>query len=250
MLCHQLQAIIGFEFIPLDEQGKIAQILSPFSFDDGDPLPIYIESYENKIRFFDDGGILMHFLSRGINFDSAHKTRFIKNAADNYGLRFTDDGDVEIWSNLDEAPSAFNRYLQALLKITNWEHEHRGAATDVSLLIEEVEFCLRAWKPSAILAKHPEYTGISNQKYTLDFKLDEIGILTVSTHPQAVSTAIKKLLDIKAGSPKNIDILVIIDDRFDKETASRESLIIQSVANVLTFTRLEKNAHRMQAAIN
>lgn len=250
MLCHNLQEIIGFECVPLDEHGKIARIFSPFSFDDGDPLPIYIESYGNKIRFFDDGGVLMHFLGRGVTFDSGHKTRFIKNAADSHGLSLTEDGDVEIWSNIDEASSAFSNYVQTLLKITNWEHEHRGVATDLSFFIEEVAFCLMAWKPTAVLVKNPEYTGISNQKHKLDFKLNETGIITVSSNSHAVSAAIKKLLDIKAGSQTDLEMMVIIDDRVDKDAANRESLIIQSVAKVLTFTRLEKNAHKANAATN
>jgi Domain of unknown function DUF1828 len=250
MLCQNIQQIIGFECLPLDEQGKVARILSPFKFDDGDSIPIYIENVGNKIRFFDDGGVVMHFLSRGVSFANSHKTRFIKTATDRHGLTFTEFGEIEIWSNYDTAPQAFSKYLETLLSITNWENEQRGAISDVSLFIESIAFNLRSWKPHSQLIEHPEYTGISKQKYKLDFKLDQTGIIAVTTNANSISSSIKKILDIRAGSDVELDLLVVIDDRYDRNAANRESLIIQSVANVLPFTKLEQNAYRINSLQN
>jgi hypothetical protein len=92
-----------------------------------------------------------------------------------------------------------------------------------------------------------EFAGVSGHVYKMDLEFDGRAVLAIGTHPAAVSAAAKKLLDIGAAtSNANIDILVVIDDRQDAELAKREGLVLESVANVLMMTRLERNANASQ----
>ena len=102
---------------------------------------------------------------------------------------------------------------------------------------------LHAWKPSAILIEEPEYIGISGHVYKFDFDFDGSAVIAISPHHNAVSSAIKKLLDVKSVSEySDLKTLVIIDDRYDDEMAKRESLVIDALANVMLMTKLAKQA--------
>jgi hypothetical protein len=79
--------------------------------------------------------------------------------------------------------------------------------------------------------------------------LDGEAVIAIAPHPNSVSAAAKKLLDIRA-APENagLQVLVVLDDRRDSETAMREGRILDSVANVMMMTRLEKKSGQMPQA--
>lgn len=243
MICSQLTSLLGLECSPIDEDGTIALIECPFSFDDGDALPIFVQQTNGQIRFFDDGGVLLHFAGRGIALGDKRRSKFIRNAAEPFGANLSEDGNVEVWSSESDAPSAFANFLSTLLSIVAWEREQRGTNSDLALLVEEVAMCLRAWKPDADMIRDPDFQGISGQIYKLDFLFDGQGIVATSAHPNAVSSVIKKLLDIRTlPSNASLKLLAIIDDRKDQDAAKRDSLVIQSVSEVMPFTTLEQHA--------
>lgn len=243
MICSKISSLIGISCHPLSDDGGIAMIDTSFVFEDGAGVPVFVESIGEQVRFFDDGEIILHFRGRGVQLDMPGKTRFIKNLAEPNGVALSDRGELEIWANAKDAPAAFAKYVSTILALVRWEHDQIGVATDMSLLIGEVEICLRALKPAAPLVGFPEYKGISGQVYKLDFNFDGDAVIAISTHHNAVSSAAKKMLDIR-GAPENTDlkILVIIDDRHDADAAKREGLILDAVANVWMMTRLEQQA--------
>ncbi len=243
MICDQLTSLLGFDCLPLSEDGSVAKIDAPFIFDDGDALPIYVQKISDKVRFFDDGGVILHFLGRGMKFDDARKSKFIKNAAEPHGVVLTNAGELEIWASVEKAPQTFAKYMTTLLSLVAWERDQRGVNVDVTLLVDEVAMYLKAWKPMALITREPEYVGISGQTYKLDLNFDGQGVVATSAHPNSVSASIKKLLDIRS-SPHNInvDLMVVIDDRQDRESAAKDSLVIQNVAKVMQLSSLEKLA--------
>lgn len=243
MICSQISNLLGVSCHPLNDDGSIALIDTPFAFEDGDMLPVYMESLGGQIRFFDDGETIMHFHGRGVVIDGLNKVKFIKKIADSQGISLTNSGELEIWSSESEAPSAFAKYLSALIGLVDWEKDQIGQSTDTSILVEEVAQCLRAWKPNALLTPSPEYVGISGQTYKLDFDFNHEAVIAISPHHSAVSAAIKKLVDIKS-SPVNshVKVLAVIDDRYDSKAAKREGLIMDALATVWQMTQLEQQA--------
>jgi hypothetical protein len=243
MICTNISEIIGLSCHPLSDDGNVAMIDTPFAFADGDSIPVFVEKAGGKVRFFDDGGAILHLRGRGVFLDDHRKTRFIKNLAEPNGVALSDMGELEIWSDSADAPAAFAKYVSTMLALVKWEHEQIGVGTDMSLLIDEVALCLRAWKPMAKISTHPEYAGISGHVYKLDFSFDGDAVIATGPHHAAVSTAAKKLLDIRA-LPANagLKLIVVLDDRHDAAAARREGLNLDSVANVLMMSRLERNA--------
>jgi len=248
MICSNISRLLGIVCHPLDSDGTVAMLETPFIFEDGKQLPIFLEKLGRTVRFFDDGYTLMHFYGRGVSVDEGRRTRFIKNAAESNGVTLNDRGILEILAHEDAAAEAFAKYMSTMTQLAGWEKEQIGQSTDASILIAEVAQCLRAWKPHAEIIESPQFIGVSGQVYKLDFDMDGEGIIAISPHHAAVSAAIKKLLDIKS-RPENseLKILAIIDDRYDEKAAKREGLIMDALANVWPMTKLEERAGSYRA---
>lgn len=243
MICSQLSKLIGIVCHPLNEDGSVAMLETPFVFEDGTPLPIFLEKSGPRIRFFDDGRTIIHFYGRGVAIDEGQKNRFIKRAAESNGVALNDKGVLEIWAAEHDASLAFAKYLSAMTQLASWEKDQIGQSADASILIAEVAQCLRAWKPSATIKEGPAYLGISGQNYRLDFDVDGQAVIAISPHHVAVSAAIKKLLDIKSRPDhSDLEVIAVIDDRYDSKAAKREGLIMDALAIVWPMTKLEEKA--------
>lgn len=243
MICSKLAEVIGMSCQSLSDDGNIAIIGTPFQFDDGGHIPVFVESDGRTLRFFDDGGVLLHLLGRGMQLDNHRKTRFLKGLTEPHGVLLNKLGELEIKVPEEQAAAAFASYISSMLAIVRWEREQEGVATDLSLLLDEVALCLRAWKQNARFEEQPTYTGISGHIYKLDFKLDDDAVLAIAPHPTTLNAAAKKLLDIRGSEENaNLRIIVVIDDRRDGEAARREGRIFDALGNVLMMSRLEKNA--------
>jgi hypothetical protein len=220
----------------------MAVVHTAFAFKDGEAIPLFIEKIGPQVRFFDDGATLLHFVGRGMSLDGK-KLKFIKSIAEPNGVVLNTDGELEIWTSQNEAPSAFARYLSTIVGIIDWEEKHIGVSTDISLLVEEIGLCLRALKPTSEIKSEPEYTGISGQKFKLDYFFDGFGIIGVTPHHASVGSALRKLIDIK-GKAENADlqILAIMDDRVDPEGARKETLVMEAIAKVWKMSKLEQQS--------
>lgn len=243
MICDNLTNLLGFDCLPLSDSGLVGIVHTPFKFEDGDSLPVFVEFADGMVRFFDDGATLRHFMGRGVRIENRKHVTFLTNIANAHEAAFSDTGEIEAWGNMDSAPVAFSRYLSSMLAIAAWEKGQEGEDTDTSIFVQEVAIALRAWKPSATLTLEPPFEGITKKAYKLDFLLDGQPVIAVGSHPNSVSSLLHKLVDIH-NLPENrgFDPLVVIDDRRDREAANKESKVIQSLATVMPFSALEKQS--------
>lgn len=250
MICSSFSDMLGFVCHPLSDDGSVAMIDTPFAFPDGDEIPVFVEKIGDNVRFFDDGGVILHLLGKGVALTDHRKTKFLRNLCEPHGVSLTDMGELEIWTKAKEAPTAFAKYISTMLALSSWEFEQSGTSTDTSFLLDEVVMCLRAWKSSSTLRDGREFVGISGHSYKMDVEFDGVSVLAIGTHPAAVSSTAKKLLDIRAASEnQGLEVMVVIDDRADSETAKREGLVLNSVSNVMMMTKLQRHA-RLGAVLN
>jgi hypothetical protein len=244
MICSTISQMIGFTCHPLRDDGSVAMIQTPFAFPDGDGIPVFVEKVGAQVRFFDDGGVLMHFRGKGVSLDDQRKTRFVRSLGEPNGVVLNDMGELEIWASSGDATVAFAKYISTMLALSNWELNQEGVATDTSLFLDEVAMCLRAWKSTASLSDGQELVGVSGHVYKMDLQFDGGAVLAVGTHPASINSTAKKLLDIRgATANEGLKVLIVMDDRHDPDTARREGLVLDSVGNVLMMTRLEEHAH-------
>lgn len=121
MICNNLLHMTGFACQPISEQGDLARISTPFCFADGDPVPVYVQTFANKVyRFFDDGQTLLHFIGRGMKFKNGHKLRFIANIAQKHGAAMNSNGVLELFSKSDSSADAFAKYITCMIAISHW----------------------------------------------------------------------------------------------------------------------------------
>lgn len=242
MFCDQLTSRIGLQCHSLDDNGSVFLIETPFRFQDGDHIPVYVEVKGNQCRFFDDGATFMHFAGLGINLNSGNQIKFLKNAAETHGACLTDQGEIEIWAESKNPGKAFAAYIATLLELVRWEGERKAISHDTGVFVEEVAQYLMAWKRMGI-KRNPKITGITGREYVLDFDMDGTLVLAISAHHQSSSSALHKLIDIK-GLPANgeVQTLVVIDDRKDPDAAKAEGLLLSSVSKVIGMGQLRINA--------
>lgn len=241
MICQNLLNLTGFACQPINEQGTLARISTPFCFADGDPVPVYIQSFEGDVhRFFDDGQTILHFMGRGMKFDSGHQFRFLSNLAQKHGAFLNSNGVIEILSKDATPADAFARYISCLVSIIHWEEEHQGIDADGSAFATMVAHALMEMHPGLELQARPSYLGSSGKKHELDFKLDGTGYVAVKPSQQSAAPALYKLVDItnrQSNAAENL--IVVIDDRFDKPAAKSTQQIFRGIATeVISYSKL------------
>lgn len=223
---------------------------TPFRFQDGDFLPVYVEHIGNHVRFFDGGETLLHFDGRGIKFTKSSSAKFLKNIATENGASVNSEWEIESWATGEFAAQAFEKYLSTMIHIVHWEHKQIGVSTDLSLFLDEVSMCFKSAFPNEVQTKSEEYVGISGHKYRFDFIHGNRAVLAVNTHHASVAGALKKLIDLKQISENlSLSTLVVIDDRYDKQAADNESKVLTAVSSVLPMSVLESKA-KLPMSIN
>lgn len=241
MICHNLLNLTGFVCQPINEQGTLARINTPFCFADGDPVPVYVQSFDNDVhRFFDDGQTVLHLIGRGMNFPSGHRLRFLSHLASRHGASLNARGVIEMLTKDSSPAEAFARYISCLVAITHWEIEHQGTDADGSAFATQVAHALLQRHPGSALELRPEYLGSSGKRHALDFKIASSGYLAVKPTQQSAAPALYKLVDI-TNRQTNADesIVVVIDDRFDKKAAKNTQQVFRSIASdVIHFSSL------------
>lgn len=123
MINPNISELLGLECVLLEEDGSLAAINTPFLFEDGDPIPVYVEEIDGRVRFFDDGGVIWHFMGRGVRLDEKGDADFIRELIQPTGARLNEHGEVEAVGAVGEAPGTFACYLSAVLTMVRWEYE-------------------------------------------------------------------------------------------------------------------------------
>lgn len=237
MNCDSLQDIVGMR---CNQIGNAIEVVTPFTFYDGDSIELFAQSYETQILFFDDGFTLHHLHDAGIKIAN-NKKRWspIKEIAGNYGVSLSDDGVLETLCSTSNPSLGFARMVSTLLGIASWEREQTGVAIDSAWLIDEVAFHLKAWKPTVAFIEKPKVRGFSGRIITFDFDFDGQYIDAVHPHSASTGAALRKVVDLNSNpSYEKKDVLVIVDDRFNPELAKQEMGIIGRVANTWPITSL------------
>jgi hypothetical protein len=116
---------LGFGYEPIVDDGSIGMINTPFRFEDGDSIPVYVEQEGTQIRFFDDGDMVIRLMGLGVRIDDESDTGFIDTLISPAGAALSKVGEIEVWVPIDEAPAGFARYISAMLAMVRWEMEPR-----------------------------------------------------------------------------------------------------------------------------
>jgi hypothetical protein len=127
MISLDLKDLLGFDYDFLDDEKNLVAIYTPFFYQDGDSVPVYVEQLDGKCRFFDDGGALWHLTSIGVPLDEPGQEKFVEDLARPCGVSLNDEDELEIFFEPVQARAAFTRFMSAMLAIVRWEYEYLAA---------------------------------------------------------------------------------------------------------------------------
>ncbi len=216
-------------------------VSTSFSFADGEIINFYIEDKQDETVVTDNGDTLFHLRGIGLDLSDRRRWRPYRQIATAHGFDLDDGGMIIGRSPTNRVPQLVANYITAMLDIVTLEHEQLGIPEEASQFIEEVEFYLRAWKPSSNIIRLPVLVGMSGKSHTFHFELD--GTLVDAAKPSSNKTGalLRKLTDISL-SGVNKPVMVVMDDREDPNRAKIETTILTSMVSVLTFRQLVRNA--------
>lgn len=237
MNCSNLQDIVGMR---CNQIGNAIEVVTPFTFYDGDSIELFAQSYETQILFFDDGFTLHHLHDAGIRIAN-NKKRWspLKEIASNYGVSLSEDGVFETLCPSSNPSLGFARMVSTLLGIASWEREQAGVSIDSAWLVDEVAFHLKAWKSEAAFVEKPKVRGFSGRVITFDFEFDGQYIDAISPHSNSTGAALRKVVDLNSNpNHEKKDVLVIVDDRLLPDVAKQEMGIIGRVASTWSVSSL------------
>ena len=230
----------------MDEAGDIVLVETPLRFEDGDPLQIFAQVSGGRVRFFDDGSIVWHFLGRGLNLSDDRRSAFMRKIAAAHGTYVSDDLDFELHGEFAQAPRLFAKFLELCFAFVAWEREHIDADVEAASLLDEVAALLTRESPNLELRRDVPMRGVSKQQHKVDFVIGNEVVFAIKPRPNSVSAAIRKILDVKNDlANEGLTYRVVIDDRLNPEAAFEEGSIVSAVARVSTVRSLEAAAARM-----
>ena len=225
--------------MPLDAEGTLALVETPFTFSDGAAMRVFAEDAGSNVSFFDDGFTVWHLMDRGLKIEDGRHLRFLQKIAQRHDVDMSDDWQLKASGHKQEASKVFARFVAALLDVSTWEREQEQVDDVTARLIDEVATALAKWRPDLPLKRHVSMRGVSHQAYEVDFLQGNEVVLIVTPHHASVASAVRKLLDLR-NLPENasLDFRVVIEDRKDRKSAQREGIVLSTIAQVTMMNSL------------
>lgn len=239
MSCENLIEHLGFECRQIDS--SVISVSTSFSFADGEIINFYIQDKREEVVVTDNGDTLFHLRGVGLDLSDRRRWRPYRQIVAAHGFELEDSGVIIGKSSTNQVSQLVANYISAMLDIVNLEHEQLGIPEEIDHFIEEVEFYLRAWKPSGNIVRLPVLTGMSGKSHTFHFELDGTLIDAAKPNSNKTGALLRKLTDISLAG-LNRSSIVVMDDREDPERAEIETKILTSMTAVLSFGQLIRNA--------
>src|SRR5687768_9223963 len=91
--------------------GTAVEIVTPFTFADGNGIEVFAETRAPQVHFFDDGFTLMHLHSAGVHLNDRRSWSPLKTIAETHGVGLSEDGVFETLSPIVSAGHGFARLM-------------------------------------------------------------------------------------------------------------------------------------------
>lgn len=237
MNCSEFQELIGMRCNPI---GDALEIITPFTFTDGDAFEIFAQKMGPQILFFDDGLTLEHLHNVGINIGiDQRKWQPIRSIAENHGVTLSDDGVLEVLCSSGKPSGGLAQLVSTLMDVASWEKTQTQVSLDADFLIEEVAFYLHSWKPESVLEKKVKVKGFSGRTLTFDFCFEGQLIDAIQPHSNSTGATLRKIVDFQSAAQRtDFETLIIVDDRQNSAGAKQEIDILGRITKAWRMSSL------------
>lgn len=109
----------GMRQVPTQDGSAVHQIDTPFRLAEDAPLEAYVQTFDGKVRFFDEGLNLHALLSLGMSFEDEAAWNLLQDAFRGTGVVLYPSGQIEMIAPRERAEEACGRYLLALTQLVS-----------------------------------------------------------------------------------------------------------------------------------
>lgn len=214
-------------------------VSTPVLLADGKPLDFYLLRRGKNLTFTDDGLTLFALQNGGIEFGDRRQIKGLENIAERLEFTITDAGTIEALIPEDQLAWWMSRVLRMFVGIAEWQVERIAQRDTDFALTDEVERLLRMKAPDRILLATPN-VKLKGLDYSFDFLWGSTYVDAINPSPQSVSARLRKAI-LAAQEDTEIDLLFILDNRFDPEKADRELPVLGQVARTIRLSDFEES---------
>lgn len=209
-------------------------VSTPVLLADGKPLDFYLLRQGKNLAFTDDGLTLFALQNFGIEFGNRRQIKGLESITERLEFTISDAGSIEALIPEDQLAWWMSRVLRMFVGVAEWQAERIAQHDTDFALTDEVERLLRIKAPDRhlVVAPRVKFKGID---YTFDFLWGSIYVDAINPSPQSVSSRLRKAI-LATQDDTDIDLLFILDNRFDPEKADRELPVLGQVAKTIRLT--------------
>lgn len=124
MISLDIKQLLGLDCDFVDDEKTLIAIYTPFRFEDSDPVPVYIEEIDGRLRFSDLGGVTWQLICRGVRLNELEQLQFVQDLARPTGVTLNSDDELELWIDPENVNASFTRFMCAMLAMVRWEYDY------------------------------------------------------------------------------------------------------------------------------
>lgn len=240
--CQEWAALAGWRCAPVaDGDARALYITTPLTFPDGKPLDFYLRDTRVGYEMTDDGMTLFALRGLGYAIDDRRNWRGIERLAEQFGFELTPRGELRAAVPVERVTEFCGRILQLFAGFIAWEAERfRDADSDFSLT-REVERLLRLKDAARPLARDVVVPAGKGEVH-FHFQWGDTYVDAIKPTAQAVAARLRKAILIGAADDEQIKVLFVVDDRADREKATREMAVLAHVARTVRYSDFQRAA--------
>lgn len=233
--CNWFSGVSGWRCSPISGRAEnVLYVSSPLSMSGGKPFDFYLVNRGDFIFFTDDGLTLFALQTAGIEISSRKNLKGIEAIVEKMGFSLESDGSIEAIFPRAHAEWWIGMSLRMFALIADWQADRYEQHDQDFSLTQEVERILREKEPNRKITFNPKLT-IRGGEYGFDFMWGETYVDAIFPTAQSVSARLRKAI-MAIQQDDEIDMLFILDDRFDGDRADRELPVLGQVARTVRFT--------------
>jgi len=233
--CQFLRANNGWHCKSIEGRGEeILYVSSPVLFADAKPFDFYLIRRGGNLIFTDDGLTLFSLRSCGLELDNRRNWKGVDAIVSGLGFKIDDDGAIHTLIPEGQLAWWMNRVLRMFCAIAEWQKDRLDQDDADFGLTDEVERLLKLKAPGRLLTLNPK-VKLKGIEYAFDFLWGDTLVDAIAPTAQTVSSRLRKAI-LATQQNDDLNLLFILDDRFDRARADRELPVLGSVAKTTRLT--------------
>lgn len=232
----------GMRQVPTRDGSAVHQIDTPFRFAEDAPLEAYVQTFEEEVRFFDEGLNLHTLLSLGMSFEEEAAWDRLQEIFRGTGAVLHPSGQIEMIAPRERAEEACARYLLALTQLVSRPADKNCPVDcDRKEYVARAALAFRSVLPKAKMKCFP-VLRTADGEITFDLLVD--GRYVDVLFKDSLRSHVEKVKALRVECPDVQTFAVVIDVADEQGRAATEMELIEGAVPATLLSELETSALR------